>query len=147
MGYSQVITGLTSSLFLVEDYPAGYPRYSALISSYDPFFAFRSFRRLRARLLLLKQDELSILEEQFDQVDRLEASPLFLGQRRADRNTVRASIVSQIDSKLADYGGLKCKCPRKLTIDTSQMPRSTAVVKCLVITTLTRRILRVCGIG
>ncbi|KAK3374337.1 hypothetical protein B0T24DRAFT_626199, partial [Lasiosphaeria ovina] len=32
----------------IEDYPSGYPQYSALVSSHDPFFAFRSFRRLRA---------------------------------------------------------------------------------------------------
>jgi hypothetical protein len=52
----------------------------------------------------MKQDELCMLEDQLDQVDRQEVSPLFLGVRRVDRNTARASVLSHINSKLADYG-------------------------------------------
>ncbi|KAM5379416.1 hypothetical protein ACJZ2D_004114 [Fusarium nematophilum] len=90
----------------IEDYPSGYPQYSALISSYDPFFAFRSFRQLRARLLLLKQDELSVLEAQLNQMDREETSPFFRGTFRGDRNTTRAEVLAQIHSNLKDYGKL-----------------------------------------
>lgn len=96
-----------SSQFLmpiVESYPAGYPQYSALISSYDFFFVFRSFYRLRARLLLAKQDELHVLEAQLDQIDRDEASPFFLGTCRDDGNAGRAVLLSQIHLKLTEYG-------------------------------------------
>lgn len=50
----------------VESYPRGYPQYSALISSSESFFIFRSFYRLRARVLLTKQDELNVLESRLD---------------------------------------------------------------------------------
>jgi hypothetical protein len=89
---------------LVENYPSGYPQYSALISSYDFFFAFRSFRRLRSRVLLVKQDELNVLEAQLDQLDREEARPFFLGTCRHDGNSNRTDLLNQIHSKLSDYG-------------------------------------------
>jgi hypothetical protein len=90
---------------LVENYPPGYPQYSALISSYDFFFAFRSFRRLRSRVLLVKQDELNVLETQLDQLDREETRPFFLGTCRHDRNSDRNDLLNQIHLKLFEYGG------------------------------------------
>ncbi|KAK4247053.1 hypothetical protein C7999DRAFT_41578 [Corynascus novoguineensis] len=88
----------------VENYPSGYPQYSALISSCDFFFTFRSFRQLRARLLLSRQDEIGVLEARLNQIDQEEASPFYLGSHRGDRNTTRAEVLTQIHSKLADYG-------------------------------------------
>ncbi len=99
-----------SSIYLtatVESYPAGYPQYSALVSSYDFFFVFRSFRQLRARLLLAKQDELQVLEAQLEQLDRNEASPFFLGTCREDSNAGRAALLSQVHLKLTEYGTLR----------------------------------------
>jgi uncharacterized protein DUF6594 len=90
---------------LVENYPSGYPQYSALISSYDFFFAFRSFRRLRSRVLLMKQDELNVLEAQLDQLDREEGRPFFLGTCRHDGNSDRNNLLNQIHLKLSEYGG------------------------------------------
>lgn len=49
----------------VEDFREGYPRFTSLISSHDPFFLFRRFGRLRARLLLIKQDKLAVLDITF----------------------------------------------------------------------------------
>jgi hypothetical protein len=89
---------------LVEDYRPGYPQFSALIAADDSFFAFRSFRRLRARLLLLKQDKLSLLEHQLDQVDREETCPAFLGKSRCDRNQARLALMCQIETCLNEYG-------------------------------------------
>jgi len=97
---------LTSLRAVVEDYPAGYPQYSALISSHDPFFAFRSFRQLRARLLCSMQNELDVLESQLHREDREEVSPFFLGTCRDDRNTARSALLAKIHSKLGDYGTL-----------------------------------------
>ncbi|CAF3590202.1 unnamed protein product [Fusarium graminearum] len=49
----------------IEDFREGYPRFTSLISSHDPFFLFRRFGRLRARLLLIKQDKLAVLDITF----------------------------------------------------------------------------------
>ena len=82
----------------------GYPRFAALIAANGNFILFRSFLRLRVRLLLSKQDELSLLEQRLDQVDQNETSPLFLGKSRSDRNPDRSSTLSAIDRKIVDYG-------------------------------------------
>ncbi|CAI6337693.1 unnamed protein product [Periconia digitata] len=92
----------------IEDYRAGYPRYTALLSAHVPFFLCRRFNRIRARVLLLKQNKLSELEEQLDQIDRDERRLLLLGSNRLDTNADRLSTLAEIDSSLADYGTLKC---------------------------------------
>ncbi|KAK8135105.1 hypothetical protein PG984_007117, partial [Apiospora sp. TS-2023a] len=88
---------------LVEDYRAGYPRFSALVAANTDFFVCRRFPRLRARLILLKQDKLAMLETQLDELDRNEDRPLFLGMSRADNNPARKSLLAEIDSHLAEY--------------------------------------------
>jgi hypothetical protein len=88
----------------VEDFPAGYPRFSALISSHDSFHICRRFSNLRARLLLLQQDRLSLLEKRLEKVDREEVTLLSLGSSRRDTNKDRGSILEEIDAALADYG-------------------------------------------
>ncbi|KAL2820069.1 hypothetical protein BJX63DRAFT_337402 [Aspergillus granulosus] len=90
----------------IEEYKAGYPRFTALLSSHTPFFVFRRFSYLRARLLLLQQDKLSILEQRLEQADDQEAAPLFLGNSRRDRNAARATILAEIKTQLADYDQL-----------------------------------------
>lgn len=97
-------SGLTRS---VEDYRPGYPRFTALLSAHEPYFLCRRFSKLRARLLLLKQDRLSMLEQRLERVDHEEISPLFLGRSRGDGNMERISVLSDIESRLADYG--KCR--------------------------------------
>ncbi len=89
----------------VEEYRAGYPRFTALLAAYDPYVICRRFTRLRSRLLLLKQDRLSVLEARLDEVDQKEKCPLFLGASRCDGNSERESLLSEIESGLADYGG------------------------------------------
>ena len=91
-------------MFLVEDHVNGYPRFTALLSTYEPFFLCRRFNRLRARLLLLKQDRLTVLEQKLDQIDEQETSLLFLDTNRRDANADRWSLLSEIESHLADYG-------------------------------------------
>ncbi|KAK4233730.1 caspase domain-containing protein [Achaetomium macrosporum] len=88
---------------VIEDYPNGYPRYSALIASHDTFQICRRFTRLRTRLLLVKQDKLSVLEKQLDKLDRDEDVLLRLGSSREDDNPQRQSVLAQIDNALADY--------------------------------------------
>jgi hypothetical protein len=88
----------------VEYYPPGYPRFSALVAADDSFHLCRRFSNLRARLLLLKQDRLSVLEKQLEKIDREETAILFLGSSRSDSNEKRNSVLSEIDTVLADYG-------------------------------------------
>ncbi|KAK5659620.1 hypothetical protein OQA88_824 [Cercophora sp. LCS_1] len=99
----------------VESYPAGYPQYSALVSSYDSFFIFRSFQRLRARLLLTKQDELHVLEMQLENIDKTEISPFFLGTCRGDRNAAREILLDKIQKKLTEYDSFVGQCRHTLS--------------------------------
>ncbi|EFQ96677.1 hypothetical protein MGYG_08600 [Nannizzia gypsea CBS 118893] len=87
----------------VEEHPAGYPRFSALVAAQPSFHICRRFANLRARLLLFKQDELSVLEKRLEKIDKEENSDLFLGSRRHDVNQERQSVISNINAALADY--------------------------------------------
>lgn len=88
----------------VEDYKPGYPQFAALIASHTSFHIWRRFRRLRARLLLLKQDEVCFLENQLDRIDQEETHELFLGNSRRDKNTKRKEIMMKVDVSLSSYG-------------------------------------------
>ena len=88
----------------VEDYRPGYPRFSALVAAHNSFHICRRFSNLRARLLFLKQDKLSMLEEQLERIDSVERAALFLGSSRDDTNDERRAVLSDIDAALADYG-------------------------------------------
>jgi ankyrin repeat protein len=75
------------------DYKLGCPHITELISADGPM--------LRAQLLLLKMDKLSILEQMLNQVDHQEK---FLEKSPSVGNTTRIFFLSQIDFFLADYG-------------------------------------------
>lgn len=95
----------------VEDYRPGYPQYSAFIGSHPSFYVFRRFCRIRARLLLIKQDVLSVLEGQLDQIDAHEDRELFLGNRRRDKNLEREEVLLKLEQNLASYGIFLIPCP------------------------------------
>ncbi|KAI1477570.1 hypothetical protein F4774DRAFT_427187 [Daldinia eschscholtzii] len=86
-----------------DDFKPGYPRFTALISAYEPYFILRRFDRLRARIMLLKQDKLSVLEEKLNKIDEQETSILFLGKSRSDNNPDRLGLLSEIENCLGDY--------------------------------------------
>ncbi|KAI9900825.1 hypothetical protein N3K66_005087 [Trichothecium roseum] len=87
----------------VEDYPQGYPRFSALISSHPSFSLCRRFSNLRARLLLRKQDRLALLEGRLERLDAEEGDRLALGSIRRDDNEERLALLAEIDEALLDY--------------------------------------------
>lgn len=93
-----------NEVFLVEDHPLGYPRFSALVGAHSSFHLGRRFSNLRARLLLLKQDKLSLLEKKLDDIDKKENVLLNLGCCRSDDNRDRQLVLSEIDLALAEYG-------------------------------------------
>lgn len=103
-------------LYLVEDFPQGYPRFSALLVAERSFQVWRRFSILRTRLLLLKQDKLSQLEEQLENIDAYdeEDAPLFLGSYRRDQNDQRHEVLEKIDEALKDYGIIKYRSTRTL---------------------------------
>lgn len=71
------------------------------------FFAARRFNRLHTRLILTLQDQLVELESRLDEVDKNYSS---MEHRDINNGTIRddtpqrASIVTQISLKLAEYG-------------------------------------------
>lgn len=91
-------------LQIVEDLPAGYPRYSALIASETPFGIYRRFRHVRHRRLLELQDRIVVLEYQLEQTDDLEIAPLRLAKLRADTNQERRHLMEELDRTLETYG-------------------------------------------
>ncbi|KAI0894895.1 CHAT domain-containing protein [Annulohypoxylon nitens] len=103
----------------IEDYRSGYPQFSALIAAYNGFFICRRFCRLRARVLLLKQDRLTLLEQQLDQVDQDETMPLFLGKMRGDRNQQRTKLMAEIEACLSDYDSFLGKTHQILNMKTA----------------------------
>ena len=72
---------------------------------------------LRARLLLQKQNKLSLLEDRLERIDQEETLPLFLGSNRLDENEERQQVISKIDTALADYGPQYFLCSSSLCID------------------------------
>lgn len=88
----------------VQDFPQGYPRFSALVASHHSFHLCRRFSALRTRLLLVKQDRLTVLEKRLEKLDEDEVAKLSLGSCRADNNKDRHAVLAEIDDALADYG-------------------------------------------
>ncbi|KAI8629553.1 hypothetical protein F5Y19DRAFT_433455 [Xylariaceae sp. FL1651] len=104
----------------IEDYRPGYPQYTALLAAYDSYFLCRRFNKLRARVLLRKQDRLSVLEQRLEDVDQQEPSPLFLGKSRLDRNHHRLSLLAEIESTLEDYDQFAERTHRILSFASAQ---------------------------
>ncbi|KAI0198128.1 hypothetical protein F4808DRAFT_452216 [Astrocystis sublimbata] len=90
----------------VDKFRPGYPRYAALLNSHNSFHNFRAFRRLRLRLLLAKQDEISVLESRLDEIDSAEQRVLFLGCMRRDTNVDRQQALQNIKLAISEYDGM-----------------------------------------
>ena len=59
--------------FAVEEYPHGYPRQAAFADSDESFMLYRRFGYVHARLLLHRQDELRELEDELENMDKMDA--------------------------------------------------------------------------
>ncbi|TVY84244.1 hypothetical protein LSUE1_G001354 [Lachnellula suecica] len=100
MAGSRVLQRDTTQL---EEFRPGYPRYTALLSTHPAFQNFRRFTRTRLRLLLLKQDEIFVLEKTLDDIDTNEECELFLGCKRRDANPARQEVLGKLKTSLAEY--------------------------------------------
>ena len=56
------------------------------------------------RLLLLKHDEITRLEESLDRIDAAEDRELFLGSTRLDRNPARQEVLAKLKVAISEYG-------------------------------------------
>ncbi|KAH7014191.1 uncharacterized protein B0I36DRAFT_48587 [Microdochium trichocladiopsis] len=86
-----------------QSFPDGYPQYTALLATHSPWMIFRRFDKVGARILLLKQDKISVLEEKLEDIDQNERSLLFLGKSRSDRNEDRKVILQQLETAINNY--------------------------------------------
>ncbi|KAK4169543.1 hypothetical protein QBC43DRAFT_307950 [Cladorrhinum sp. PSN259] len=111
----------------LEDSPAGYPRYSALMAADMSYQVFRRFSRLRTRLLLLKQDELAALEKQLDKLDRDDEgnqdNKIRLLSCRADTNSERKVVIEKVKTGLSEYDALVERNRQIFALDAAK-PRS-----------------------
>ena len=89
---------------LVEELPRDYPRLAALQSSNPVFSIFRRFGKLHTRCLLEAQDEICRLEERLRAIDAAETTQLYLSSRQHDNNIDCQTVLSEIKSKLREYG-------------------------------------------
>lgn len=70
----------------------------------DSFHIFRRFSTLRVRLLLRRQDKLSLLEQKLGEIDGDEAKPVYLCCNRKDKNVERLNLVNELETELKLYG-------------------------------------------
>jgi hypothetical protein len=54
--------------------------------------------------LLLKQDEIFVLDKTLDDIDTNEECELFLGCKRRDANPARQEVLERLKTSLAEYG-------------------------------------------
>lgn len=92
----------------VEDYWTGYGKLAAIEACDPNFLICRKFNWLRNRVLLQYQDELAVLENQLEVLDRHDYRNNVerLTSRRRDEATRprRKNLLAEIDKKLAEYG-------------------------------------------
>lgn len=109
---STIHTGPESEHDIVDDHPRGYPQLAAFVNSDDNFMIARKYGFLRSRVLLYRQDELSVLERDLIKLDAHDAKnrPLALQSRKRDEETdddpvySRKALIQKIDNKLKEYG-------------------------------------------
>ena len=112
---------------VVEDHPEGYPQLTAFLNSDDDFLIARKYGFLRTRLLLYRQDELSVLEKGLLKLDNEDKQnrKRALQSRKYDEETddnsenTRKALMVKIADKLKDYGKLpRSILPRLLGLKT-----------------------------
>lgn len=93
----------------------GYPRFGAFINSDESFLPCRQYGYLRSRVLLYRQDELSMLERQLTALDQddfetSDETRIAVRSRTTDDSPkedpryARKTLIQTIDDKLKEYG-------------------------------------------
>ena len=110
--FTTITTRAISDLLLVDDHPQGYPQLAAFLNSDENFLIARKYGYLRSRVLLYRQDELSVLEKDLVALDDddKEKRAIALQSRKYDEQTdkdptySRKVLIQKIDDKLKEYG-------------------------------------------
>lgn len=88
----------------------GYRGYSEFLASENDFFIFRKFASLNSRTALALQDQLSVLEEELEELDRryssTAAADVNNGSYRDDQAD-REELLEKIHDKLVKYSEYK----------------------------------------
>ena len=94
----------------IDDKPwkyTGYRSFSAFVASDNDFFILRRFGALSARVLLGLQDQLSLLEEDLEALEKRvrekDAPDIHNGSFRQETETAREALVCQAQRLLRDY--------------------------------------------
>lgn len=101
-----------SKYLIVDDHPEGYPQLAAFVNADENFLIARKYGFLRSRVLLYRQDELSVLEKDLIKLDAddEEKREFALKSRKRDEETdkdpvySRKVLIQKIDDKLKEYG-------------------------------------------
>ncbi|KAK4695582.1 hypothetical protein P7C71_g2194, partial [Lecanoromycetidae sp. Uapishka_2] len=103
-------------MYVLEDYPQGYPRLAAFLALDRDFTVFKRFDYLHMRSLLEQQDELAELQERLDRCDDAEPIRLGLSSRRQDENPERRGLLRQVTAKLQEYDKCVQNCHAMLRL-------------------------------
>ncbi|KAF2460690.1 hypothetical protein BDY21DRAFT_336129 [Lineolata rhizophorae] len=92
----------------IDAHPMGYPRLASLMNSDENFLITRRYGWLHNRVMLYRQDELRMLENQLMKLDQEdeESDPRALKSRKRDdqrEGGLRRALIKDIDDKLKEY--------------------------------------------
>ncbi|KAF2474455.1 uncharacterized protein BDR25DRAFT_216047, partial [Lindgomyces ingoldianus] len=83
-----------------------YKQCNTLLLRHPTFQNFCRFARMRMRLLLLKQDEISLLEESLDKIHADETRDFHLGSNRHDSNAERKEVLKKLKVSIEAYDSM-----------------------------------------
>ena len=91
----------------MDEYPEGYGKLAAFVDCDPNFLIYRKFGWLHNRVLLQLQDELQLLEQKLENIDKWEAESgekVRLISQRSDKTPTRKNLFTDIKAKLEEYG-------------------------------------------
>lgn len=92
----------------MEKFKRGYPNLAAFNDSDESYMIYRRFGYLQARVLLIKQDEMRVLECRLDELDHKDKfdDPEALMLRNSDEghSNERRLLLKEIECKYLEYG-------------------------------------------
>ncbi|OMP82540.1 hypothetical protein BK809_0006850, partial [Diplodia seriata] len=100
-----------------------YSRYAAFIDTDDNFRIYRRFGTLRNRVLLHRQLELSLLEDELDELDQSDNNGArayrlaSIQYDKAQQDSMRTDLVERIDTKLEQYDTLLARERQSLAME------------------------------
>ena len=100
-----------------HDFDDGYPNLATFTNSDEDFAIYRRFGYLQARLLLDKQDQLRLLEEQLDLHDRDDPVRHTRKNLEPEQYAPRAKLLREVEEVFTSYGMLAfCRIARVLEL-------------------------------